>query len=154
MVRRPKREKSHRNFSTTCVSIEASPPNGITRSYEPGFITSPVKFGGVSRMEILGVAAVSVLVGEYEGLVVERINLLSGARPSSSPLSTTPQRHWKPTGLTKQLPLATTRQPHKLFCSSSQLSLKTPIARLIDCNPGSPRFLAFFFNFGFCLSWL
>lgn len=135
--RQSKSEKSHRNSSTPCVSMETASPSKMSPSYGPGFITLPVKFGGDSRLEVLCGAAVCVRLDRYEDLVVERKKLFSGTRFSCDPLLTIPQRQCKPTGLTKQLP----KVPKDHSCSSSQPHLKTQNVQPIDCYPGSSRFL-------------
>lgn len=146
MARQSKSDKSHWNFSSPCVSMGTTSPNRVTPLYEPGFVTPPVQFRGVNRTVILRVATVWLRVGRYEGLVVEKKKLFSGASLSCDPLLTISQRHWKSIGRTQRLPLAKT-QPQKYSCSSSQLPLKTQTARPIDCNPGSLRFLALFSTF-------
>lgn len=121
-------------------------PNKITSPHWPGFITSPVQFGGGSRMEILCVAAVWIRVGRYEGLVVERKSkeFFSGASFSCDPLLTISQRRCKSIGRTQHHPLARTQTPQKQFCSSSQQPLKNQTAQPIDCNLDSSRFFGLF----------
>lgn len=135
--RQSKSEKSHRNSSTPCVSMETASPSKISPPYGPGFISLPVKFGGDSRLEVFCGAAVWVRLDRNEDLVVEKKKLFSGTRSSCDPLLTTSQRQCKPTGLTKQL----LNVPKNYSCSSSQPHLKTQNAQPTDCYSGSPRFL-------------